>query len=135
MASERYYQDVLQLADTEDINLANQILAQGFELLAIKDRTKQSIQEGKAIIETVPLYVLGKLKQPEKQEPVDQGTVDLAGLGWRKSNFSEDVESVAPDKVPAAVKDFLARNGNKFEDSFYSYTLAKSGWVNRRKKS
>jgi hypothetical protein len=133
--SDRYYQDVVQLADTEDINLANQILAQGFELLAIKDRSKHTAQDGKAVIETIPLYVLGKLKAAGRQEPADPSKIDFAALGWRKSNFSNDVESVAPDKVPAAVKEFLSKNNNRFEDGNYSYTLARSGWINRRRKA
>jgi hypothetical protein len=129
--SDRYYQDVVQLADTEDPNLANQLLAQGLELLAIKDHSRQTLQDGKGIIETVPLYILGKLR---KSGPSDPSKGDLAGLPWRQSKFSDKVDSIPPDKIPAATKDFLLKHGSKFEDETYAYTLNQSGWLNRRKK-
>jgi hypothetical protein len=132
---ERYYQDVVQVADTEDPNLANQLLAQGLELLAIKDHTRQTVQEGKSVIESVPLYILGKLRKAEPAEPADPSKVDLAGLSWRQSKFSDEVESVPPDKIPSATKNFLLEHGSRFEDDVYSYTLSPKGWLNRRKRS
>ncbi len=135
MANERYYRDVVEVVQTEDIQQANEALAQGLELLAIKDHSRQTVQEGKMVIETVPLYILGNVRDTTAGRPSESGNKDLAELEWRKSSFSEKVESVAPDKIPTGVKDFLVKHGSKFEDESHAYTLTQSGWLNRRKKA
>ncbi len=134
MANERYYRDVVQVIQTEDITKVNELLGQGLELLTIKDHSKQTLQEGRAVIESVPLYVLGEIREAPTLTHSGGGNVDLAGLEWRISSFSDKVESVPPDKIPAATKDFLQKRSSKFEDESYSYILTQSGWLNRRKK-
>ncbi len=131
MANERYYRDVAQVVQTEDVSKVNELLGQGLELLAVKDHSKQTIQDGRGIIETLPLYILGEIRPTPASRG---GDVDLVGLDWRKSSFSDKVESVPPDKIPAVTKEFLAGRGSKFEDESYSYILTQSGWLNRRKR-
>ena len=129
---ERYYSDIVTIAEAQDATSANDWLKAGWELLKIEKLSKISA-DGKS--EDRIVYVLGfkdSAKAKESQE--EEELPDFDKLEWKQSSFDKTgkTESVPPDRVPTEVKDFMEKRGS-FTSGGYRYSYSKSGWLNRRK--
>lgn len=152
MNEDLYYAKVGQIAALTDLQQANALLDQGWILIRVSETSQRfEVGNGKAKLGIVPVYILGGIRQQlepirkdakwsgQPSSPTDP-IVRLEGLPWVVSSFSDEVDSIPPDKIPSEIESFLRGKAGKFrvpsKDPSYlefEYHLTKSGWLNRRK--
>jgi hypothetical protein len=152
MNEDLYYARVGQITALTDLQQVNALLDQGWILIRVSETSQKfEIGNGKAKLGIVPVYVLGGIRQQpslikkdakwsdEPSNPSDP-IVRLETLPWAMSTFSDEVDSIPPDKIPSEIADFLRGRAGKLrvpsKDPAYleiEYHLTKSGWLNRRK--
>lgn len=64
--SERYYSDILEVAESSDVGSVNGFLKMGYELLKIAEKT---VTKPDGVAETCIVYVLGKRRTLEAEGP------------------------------------------------------------------
>jgi hypothetical protein len=152
MNEDLYYARVGQITALTDLQQVNALLDQGWILIRVSETSQKfEIGNGKAKLGIVPVYVLGGIRQqpsPIKKdaklsdEPSStfDPVVRLEALPWAVSTFSDEVDSIPPDKIPSEIASFLRGKAGKLrvpsKDPTYfeiEYHLTKSGWLNRRK--
>ena len=144
MQNERYYSDISKIVETPDFNVANQLLDEGYEVLALKDRTDSTIEKSRQHLVTSFVYVLGlpgvdekpptsqTLQTPQKPPTPPAEPKELDSLPWQASSWSDEADSVPPDKVTPAARTLMEQRKFKFSTGKFEYHLTKSGWLNRR---
>jgi hypothetical protein len=131
----RYYHGLTTISQIESIEETNKLLGSGWELLAVKEVSKKlELSPNHFKLGTCLVYVLGKFDaKAEVKQPQAKSAPNFDSLPWRKSGFSESVESIPPDKLPQEFKAFMeSQPKGKFTDAAYEYKLNK-GWLNRWK--
>ena len=135
MEEERYYHNITELKEATDVNTANALLTQGYELLAIRERIATEGDGKNLKINGTIVYIFGKkiaqqtALQTNKPAQVIEGIDEkLAKLEWKQGKNERSEIAPANDEV----KKILA-NG-KVEGKQYTYYLTKGGNVLRFKK-
>ncbi len=129
--SERYYRNVEELTQADNIVLANELLKQGWELLKISELIETRVDNGQLIQNSRVIYVLGKIKEPEpvQQPPVQQP--QTREIVWEpiKNNpkaswtFRTDKQGNELPEIKE-LADRIRENGGKYTEGKYVYKFS-----------
>ena len=139
MTEVRYYAGVAVLQELTDVEAATEAMNQGWELLAIKERTMTISVDGKPGIATTPCYILGSLGKVNKTESKAEGNqitleVNLEGLSWKqaksgKCDFVRDAPLNLIESVRAVKGGFRGEHhrftASKSEPTFFRFEVRK----------
>jgi hypothetical protein len=137
---ERYYSGIKQLRECRSVSEANELLAQGYEVLRIAELGNLDLAAKQATSSLV--YILGMREREQVQKRTASSSNGAAILERIKNlpfkiapfDSSGKTYGVGPNDSAPEIKEYIRNHGWKVEIEKFEYSLANSGWINRREK-
>ena len=144
MSEERYYSNVREIREETDAKAVNELLKEGWELLAIREKsttiaTADSITKRQQIV-----YVLGRTEAPKPVATV-AAVPNLDVIPWKKGAFGDWAFS-SPDKYTKLelteeqrraiewLREVIEREG-EYDDGVFTYRMGRNkDFITRRAK-
>jgi len=126
---EKYYQNIVELVQV-DVEKANELLKQGYEILTIREITESKETQKGVTINTKPVIIMGKKAYsqaaPQAAPPAVEGIDEkLSALQWTKGKNKDSEVAPANDEALQLLKD------GKIVGKQYTYYLTKDKQVLR----
>jgi len=120
---EKYYQNITELVQV-DVEKANELLKQGYEILTIREVTESKETQKGIVVNTKPVVIMGKKTSPQAapQEGIDE---KLSALQWSKGKNKDSEVAPANDEALQLLKE------GKVAGKQYIYYLTKDKQVLR----
>jgi len=118
---ERYYQNIVEIVQV-DVAKANELLKQGYEILAIREITESKETTKGIVVNTKPVIIMGKKASPPTVEDIEE---KLNALQWTKSKNKDGEVAPANEEIIQLLKD------GKVVGKHYTYYLTKDKQVLR----